>query len=264
MKKRNSSNLHHYDGDQAVVFISDIHLDSHQDPLCCVLRDFLDTHSHSAAAIYILGDLFDFWAGDLCSLRYQPVLEHLKKSARNCPIYFMPGNRDFLIKSSLLQQFDIQKISDPTILTCGKRRVALTHGDQLCVRDSGYQRMRMILQNPLSRWIIQLLPYSFCLWFSKRLRHQSKKSTGKKLPLSMQACLETTTQWLNRFSCHAIIYGHVHCLEHKKTRSLPAKDIYVLDSWEHVPNFCLLTQDETILSPAIGNAVKSHQPINLY
>ena len=243
---------HCYTPSQFVLLLSDVHLTSDDDPLFKRLQDSLHAHDHFPSAIYILGDLFDFWAGNRCQDRYLQVLNFLHTISKKCPVFFMPGNRDFLASSSLLQKYNIQKIPDPTLLRHGEKTILLTHGDRLCAQDKGYLLLRAFLQNPLSKLLIHSLPYDWCLKASKRLRQKSSTITKTKKREHMQACTHTTIRWLNYYRADAIIYGHVHHLEQKQIMNKPPKYAYILDSWENQYNYCVIHRHniELIIAPS--------------
>ena len=205
-------NTHHYTPNQHILLIADTHITSDNDPICTALMQTIQKQSQSVAAIYLLGDIFEYWSGQNCQARYQHLLTYLKKQAQYCPLFFLSGNRDFLICPALLAQYNIQKISDPSIIQIGDSRTLLTHGDQLCTQDRSYQYLRLFLQNPVSLFIIRNLPYRLCLWGATTLRKKSQISTKNKPAHQLKACLYTIENWLQSYSAQRIVYGHVHQL----------------------------------------------------
>lgn len=232
---------HYYHPRDRILLVSDIHLTSDLDPLRSKLEKLIVAQSQNVAAIYILGDLFDFWAGSACRDRYTSLFDFFHQQSNHCKIFFMAGNRDFLVPAKLLCQFGIEYIPDPTLICHDHTKILLTHGDQLCSNDKGYQWLRLLLQNPVSKSVIQHLPYSVCYRTSQSLRQRSNRCTKKKPKNTMRACPSTTLRWLQCHHADTIIYGHVHKLMFEQIQAPSTKSIYVMDSWENQPNYCMIS-----------------------
>lgn len=235
-----TASTHHYLPGDHILLVSDIHLTDDLDPLRLKLETLISAQSKNVAAIYILGDLFDYWAGSACYNRYTSLFDFFHKQSTHCKIFFMAGNRDFLVPIKLLSQFGIEHIPDPTLVYHNHTKILLTHGDQLCSNDKGYQWLRLLLQNSISKSIIQQLPYSICHKTSQSLRQRSNHCTMRKSTNTMSACKSTILRWLNRYHADAIIYGHVHNLVYEQVQSPSIKSIYAMDSWEHQINYCMI------------------------
>ncbi|MGL5285871.1 MAG: UDP-2,3-diacylglucosamine diphosphatase, partial [Aeromonas sp.] len=115
------------------LFISDLHLSATRPDMTACLLDFLRIEARGADALYILGDLFEFWIGDddPSALHTLIAAAFYDLSQSGVPIYFVHGNRDFLL-------------GDPVVITLYGERALLMHGDLLCTLDTGYQRVRRI------------------------------------------------------------------------------------------------------------------------
>lgn len=231
--------IHHYTENDHLLIVSDIHLKDDHDPLSARFIAWLSQHSQTASAIYILGDLFDYWVGHGCVQRYQRVFASLKQRSADCPIYFMAGNRDFLLHSQQLAQYGVHKIQDATVIHCANQRIVLTHGDRLCTADHSYQWLRHFLQNPITCFLARRLPYAFCLRIAQQLRRSSRQQTANKSSKLMQACDKATADLLQAHQATTLIHGHVHRLQHKALTA--SNSVYVLDSWEHCINYCQIT-----------------------
>ena len=111
------------------LFISDIHLSETQPGITRVFLTFLKTKACHAEAIYILGDLFDYWIGDDDSSEFtQTIFNALFAiTQQGIPIYFMPGNRDFLIGRRFLKATGCQKLKDPAIIQLYNSRTHIGH-----------------------------------------------------------------------------------------------------------------------------------------
>ena len=142
---------------RAVEFISDLHLDASEPATVAALAHYLATSK--ADAIFLLGDLFEVWVGDdsmdeagsfeaqCCAL--------LAQAATQRPLFFMHGNRDFLVGSHFEARTGVQLLNDPTVLVFSGERWLLSHGDALCLDDVDYQKFRAVASNPA--WQAHLL-----------------------------------------------------------------------------------------------------------
>src|ERR1700733_6760718 len=130
-------------------FISDLHL-SPGSPLQALFLAFLQGPAREADALYILGDLFDVWLGK----EFQPVFNTTIQTAlsslakEGVSLFFMPGNRDFLVNTDFLKQSRLILLKDPTMISLYGTRILLSHGDSLCTQDKAYQRYRKIVRHP--------------------------------------------------------------------------------------------------------------------
>lgn len=144
-------------GWRTVDFLADLHLEPGQPATLRALQQYLDTTP--ADAVFLLGDLFEVWVGDDAidepgSFEGQ-CRALLASAAQRRALYFMHGNRDFLVGAGFTRRTGIPVLADPTVLTFAGRRWLLSHGDALCLNDVEYQRFRALARNPA--WQAQLL-----------------------------------------------------------------------------------------------------------
>lgn len=139
----------------SIEFISDLHLSASTPLTLDLWADYLGRTE--ASAVFILGDLFEAWVGD--DSRVLPTearcVEVLAQASTRIPVYFMAGNRDFLIGADMLAATGMQPLPDPTTLVAFGRRVLLTHGDEWCLSDVAYLKFRAMVRNPA--WQQQIL-----------------------------------------------------------------------------------------------------------
>jgi UDP-2,3-diacylglucosamine hydrolase len=195
---------------QAIDFISDLHLQAEQPATVAALDRFLgDT---DADAVIVLGDLFEAWVGD--DAASQPgfgadIAARFRRAAARRPIWFMAGNRDFLLGSDMAARADIQLLPDPTVLTVGDQRWLLSHGDQLCLSDTGYQRYRAQVHAP--EWIAQFLlkPLVQRQAMAQQMRDASR-THQRSLPDYADVDADAAREWLRAANADALIHGHTH------------------------------------------------------
>ena len=129
----------------AAYFISDLHLTAQRAAANQQFFEFLRSRPQSGDALYILGDLFEYWAGDddLDDALNAAVAAALTASAgRGVAQYFIHGNRDFLIGPAFADGARLTLLSDATTFDLHGPRTVLLHGDTLCTGDRAYQQFR--------------------------------------------------------------------------------------------------------------------------
>ena len=136
-------------GWRTVDLISDLHLQAGDLETLDVWRGYLQTTP--ADALFILGDLFEAWVGDDAAAEpgfEADCAELLRVAAERLPVYFMHGNRDFLIGRGLAKQSHFTLLDDPTVLVLHGERWLLSHGDLLCLDDTDYLAFRAQVRSP--------------------------------------------------------------------------------------------------------------------
>jgi len=132
------------------LFISDLHLDDRRPETTKLLFEFLQDEGVNADALYILGDLFEFWLGDdspsKCALDVAGALKKLSQSG--VPCHFMHGNRDFLLQEKYAAKAGLNLLPEEHVADLYGERVLLMHGDSLCTDDVAYQQFRTMVRNP--------------------------------------------------------------------------------------------------------------------
>ena len=160
----------------STLFISDIHLCAQRPDMTAALVHFLEHDAPGADALYVLGDLFEFWIGDddPNALHHQVTAALLALSQQNVPIYFIHGNRDFMLGQQFAKQAGMTLLGDPCIIDLYGERVLLSHGDLLCTRDERYQKYRRITQLKWLRWLFLRLPLTRRQAIAHKIRGQSR------------------------------------------------------------------------------------------
>lgn len=196
----------------ATLFIADLHLSAERPQTIRLFLDFLQGRARNAAALYILGDLFEAWLGDdLVAPEYIPVLEALRVLSDNgVEIYVMHGNRDFLLGKEFEQMSGCHLIDDPLRIDLYGTPTLLMHGDLLCSDDRPYQEMRKRLRDPA--WIETFLdkPAEERIAFARGLRERSQRETGEKTEEIMDVSQQTVERTMLEYDVRQLIHGHTH------------------------------------------------------
>ncbi len=200
------------------LFVADIHLQPEANhPINQAFQKFLTDEAPKAEALYILGDLFEMWVGDDIGLeQYASIIQQFKFLTDNgLPIYCQYGNRDFLMRESFWSATGIQLLAEPSEITLYQNNYLLLHGDSLCTDDKGYQRMRLILRNPVVQWVFLHLCRKRRLAIGQKMRQGSAQHSQNKPQAIMDVNPLTVRQLFKQHPNVAhIIHGHTHRPEH--------------------------------------------------
>lgn len=196
----------------ATYFISDLHLDSDHPELTQAFHHFLFEIAIDAQAIYILGDFFDAWIGDdHHSPLIQTVQNWLKeKSSKGTALYFLHGNRDFLIGEKFAKNCNVILSQETEVIDLYGINFLILHGDQLCTEDVDYQRFRQKVRDP--SWQKNVLSYP--LWvrklIAKYMRYKSRKAHQYKTEEIMDVSPATVEEYFSEHKVQNMIHGHTH------------------------------------------------------
>jgi UDP-2,3-diacylglucosamine hydrolase len=191
-------------------FISDLHLQAAEPATFEAWREHM--RSTPADAVFILGDLFEVWIGDDAAAQpgfADDCAEVLKATALRRPVFFMHGNRDFLVGPGFLQSCHATLLQDPTVLSFAGERWLLTHGDALCLEDTDYLAFRAQVRS--QQWQRDFLarPLAGRKAIARGLREQSearKQSGAAYADVDAAAAVA----WLEAADARHMIHGHTH------------------------------------------------------
>lgn len=195
-----------------ILLLSDLHLPSTPSPLREGFRRLLEGPARQVQAVYILGDLFEYWVGDDLGLDdYAEEVAALHTlTAQGVPVYFMGGNRDYLVGSRFAQATGVQLLADPLRLELGGRATLLAHGDRYCTDDRAYQRWRRFSRNRLALAIFALLPRKRRQKIADALRARSNSDKRYKSDGIMDVNAQAIQQAMREQQVTRMIHGHTH------------------------------------------------------
>ncbi|WP_129642961.1 UDP-2,3-diacylglucosamine diphosphatase [Peristeroidobacter agariperforans] len=197
------------------LFISDLHLDGERPDITAQFLCFLEHEARRAAGLYILGDLFEAWIGDDDpDPDKQRVVAALKSlTSSGVPVYFIHGNRDFLIGRRFARETGVKLLPDGTMIELYGKRVLLMHGDTLCIDDPDYQRLRRIVRNPLVQFVLRCLSLGQRQKLAAKMRAGSKKhieSMDRTQPQIMDVNQGAVCRTFEQERADVIVHGHTH------------------------------------------------------
>ena len=218
----------------STLFISDLHLQDNRPDLSRAFFHFLQHQATTADALYILGDLFDAWLGDDddSPLARQAIDEIRALTTRGVPVYFMHGNRDFLVGEDFARRTACEILQDPTRIVLYGQPVLLMHGDSLCTGDQEYMAFRQQIRDPQRQAQLLALPLQQRRDMAQQLRQQSKAANASKAADIMDVTETEVFQALAQFQTTLLIHGHTHRPKiHRYNEQQPLTRI-VLGDWD--------------------------------
>lgn len=214
MKQFNKSPI--LNGAKGTYFISDLHLDQSHPHLYKLFYEFIDDIKEKAEVLYILGDLFETWIGDdiidhPLGKQYLPTIEKLKElSDSGTKIYFIQGNRDFLIGETFMQRIGGTLLPDQKIIDLYGTKTLIMHGDTLCTDDKAYQRMRAFFRLKIVQKIYLSLSLESRAKKANKIRQASKNKTRNKADMILDVNQHEVTKQAKIGGVCLIIHGHTH------------------------------------------------------
>ena len=225
---------------RTVDFISDLHLQPGEPATFSVWQQYLQ---HTPAdAVFILGDLFEVWVGDdvvqAGGIASRPNFEArcadvMHTAAQRLALFFMHGNRDFLVGDALMARCHAQLLADPCTLVFAGQRWLLSHGDALCLDDVPYQQFRRLVRSAAWQTTFLAKPLAERQTIARQMRQQSDASK-RTATAFVDADTALSRQWLQDASAHALIHGHTHLPADYLLG--PAHTRIVLSDWDAAAN----------------------------
>jgi len=197
----------------ATLFIADLHLDPSRPQITDLFEHYLASDEvRHANALYILGDLVEAWIGDDDDAELPARIAAVTRAVRDAgvPVYFMVGNRDFLLGPAFAARAGLTLLDDGTVHDIHGRRTLLMHGDVLCTDDIAYQAVRQQVRTP--EWQAQILamPLQARRAFAAKAREDSKAHTGNTMESIMDVNADAVAETMRKAGVTRLIHGHTH------------------------------------------------------
>ncbi len=200
----------------AIYFISDAHLNDERERER-VLLSFLD-RIRGCEALYILGDLFDFW------FEYRTVIPNhnikivcklLKLVEEGTKVIFLVGNHDYWLRDFLSSQVGVQIEFGSLQVEHQGLRIYLSHGDGLSKGEISYRIVKRILRNPFNVALFRLIHPDLAISLARRISKLSRGSTQGRGEMLLKD-YEKFASGLIREGMDAVILAHIHRPVYKK------------------------------------------------
>jgi UDP-2,3-diacylglucosamine hydrolase len=203
-------------------FIADLHLTDERPAATGRFFRFLQEDVAGADALYILGDLFEAWIGDDHDEQVaHDTARHLKALAdAGTPVYFMHGNRDFMLAARYAAKSGMTLLADPARIDLYGVPTLLMHGDTLCSDDTAYQAFRRRVRHPLTLALLRKLPFFLRRRLARQARAGSESAKAAKPAAIMDVNEAEVVRVLREHRVSRLIHGHTH---------RPAQHVHAVD-----------------------------------
>ena len=241
---------------QDAWFASDLHLDDERPQLTARFLDALGALAAArpppatdAPALFLLGDIFEYWIGDDHPSQVAAALAAALAglAARDWRVFLMRGNRDFLIGAAYAARCRARLLDEPALVEIAGERIVLVHGDAECLDDRHYQQWRQLSHD--AGWQQQFLarPMDERLAMARAARAASLAHQQAQAPRLHEAdgagrpgvegagdlSPAAVTALLERFDASGLIHGHTHRPDHHPLAD--GRWRWVLSDWEVRP-----------------------------
>ena len=226
-------------------FVSDLHLQVEAPAVIERFKLFLQQCGEDKIdALFILGDLFEYWIGDDCA--DDPFICEIGDALRmlsnaGVRLFFVAGNRDFLLGPDFAARCGLVLLADGVTLVAtpqglagvaGETTLRIMHGDTLCTDDLAYQRFRTMVRDP--QWQASFLgrPLADRLAEVARLRQQSREAMQTKSAEIMDVNSDAVEHEFRVSHTTLLVHGHTHRPQvHTLTVDNHACQRWVLSDW---------------------------------
>ncbi|SFC10676.1 UDP-2,3-diacylglucosamine hydrolase [Polaromonas sp. OV174] len=209
-----------------VDFISDLHLSDQAPATFAAWQHYLE--NTPADAVFMLGDLFEVWVGDDAASAPQPpgaapkssfelrCAHLLQQASQRLALFFMPGNRDFLVGQRFMDLCGCRLLTDPTVLVfpgAREQRWLLSHGDALCLDDVNYMQFRQQVRSPGWQQAFLAKPLAERQAMARGIRQQSQQQQQDRKRAGagyVDLDSDAARQWLQAAQARTLIHGHTH------------------------------------------------------
>jgi UDP-2,3-diacylglucosamine hydrolase len=214
------------------LFISDLHLQASHPRTAEAFFRFLAERAAQAERLYLLGDIFEYWAGDddLDDPFNAGVVAALRRvSDAGTAVYWLGGNRDFLVGTGFADAAGLTLLQEPHVATIGGRKVVLVHGDAQCTDDVKYMAFRAQVRDPAWQNQFLAMPLAQRKAIIAGLREGSRAAHSEKSYEIMDVAPAAVAALHADSATDVIIHGHTH---RPALHEADGKRRYVLPDWE--------------------------------
>ncbi|NYE60742.1 UDP-2,3-diacylglucosamine hydrolase [Duganella sp. 1224] len=214
------------------LFISDLHLQPAHPATSAAFFGFLERHARHAQQLYLLGDLFEYWAGDddLADPFHAQVVAALRAvSDAGVALYWVAGNRDFLVGARFAEVAGLTLLPETWVADIAGQRVVVLHGDAQCTQDTKYMAFRAMVRQPAWQQQFTAMPLAQRKAIVEGLRADSRKEQRGKSYEVMDVTPEAIAEVFAQTGASVMIHGHTH---RPALHRVGDQLRYVLPDWE--------------------------------
>lgn len=226
------------------LFISDLHLSPERPEIIALFERFIQDVALQAERLYILGDFLEYWIGDDDKADgLEPVFDALKTlHDSGVDIFFMAGNRDFLVGEKLAERCGFKIIDDPCLVEFNNTPILLMHGDSMCTDDIEYQQFRGMVRNPAWQSDFLAKPIQEREAIARSIRNTSKQANAVKDEVIMDVNPDQVENLMRSKRVKYLIHGHTHrpAIHSLTVDDQPVSRV-VLSDWYETGGYLLLS-----------------------
>lgn len=186
----------------------------------------------SGTRLLLLGDLFDAWTGPeaVNEAAFEPLRAALAaRHAAGETTILLRGNRDVLMRPAQAESLGMS-LADRVLWDGPSGPVLFSHGDEYCLNDAPYQRLRSTLRRPFVRGLLRCLPASVRIWMGKKMRGHSQEAVARKPLDTLALDLSAAERALDQASAGLAVIGHLHAAANHDLEG--GKRLLVLPAWQ--------------------------------
>lgn len=216
------------------LFISDLHLTPKRPDITNCFISFMREDAIKADALYVLGDLFDFWIGDDDPTNFAEQIKSEFKTlvSKGVPVFFSHGNRDFLVGKRFAKQTGVTLLEEEQVVDLYGEKVVVLHGDTLCTEDVRYLAFREKVHKPWLQWVFNRLPFFIKTRIVRKIQSDTSSDKSNKSMSIMDVTPSEVLAVMEKHQVNSMIHGHTHRPNiHKISVSGEEKTRIVLGDW---------------------------------
>jgi UDP-2,3-diacylglucosamine hydrolase len=218
------------------LFVSDVHLQPSLSRTTQAFLDFLGLWASKVQQLYLLGDLFEYWAGDddIVTPYNAKIANAIRAvSEAGVAVHWIGGNRDFLIGQGMAHATGMMLLPEPHVATIANQHIVLVHGDAQCTDDHAYMAFREKVRRPAWQQEFLALPLAQRKAIIDGMRSGSRDAQRTKSYEIMDVNVTAITSLFDTTNATTMIHGHTHRpAMHEYQSGAQTRTRYVLPDWE--------------------------------
>jgi UDP-2,3-diacylglucosamine hydrolase len=218
------------------LFVSDVHLKQSLPRTTQAFLDLLRIRARNAQQFYLLGDIFEYWAGDddIATPYNRQIIDAIRQlSDTGTGVFWIAGNRDFLVGDQFARATGATVLSDPFVATVAGQRITLAHGDAQCTDDAAYMAFRAQVRQPAWQQAFLAQPLAQRKAIIEGLRNQSREAQRAKSYEIMDVNAGAIQSLFDATDTSIMIHGHTHRpARHDYPHDGMNRSRYVLPDWD--------------------------------